>query len=224
MQDEKHMSRTEIYPDLEPAYSILAEVSENLNAAHEGKQEIRPILENSVDQYQQAREIFLAERQPWLAAWVDLQKASLHCQLAEGANFMGRSVQAHTAMTLINDVLNNISDLPPNLDLTATIYITMTETLFQIRSLFEKPDQLEAIDEFIQGVSENLGEALALDLLYRAEANDLEFTAGILAALTDIEEDQEIIQEQTALVNQIKWQAAARLALTSAAREFGGEK
>jgi hypothetical protein len=216
MQEEaSNQKKRNFLPELEPAYSILEKISDQLESAGENQQKLQAALENSLTSFDQAKVIFLAENQPWLAAWVDLKKAALHCDLAEGANYLGRGVQVHTAMELINKTLTAIPDLPADLDLAAKLYITMIETLYQVRALFDKPDQLQALDDLISGVAENLGESIALDLSLRTEANDLKFTAGILEALADLEEDPEIKKDMLETSQDLERQAAGNLAISS---------
>ncbi len=216
MQDEaSKKNKGNFLPGLKPAYSILERISDQLESAGEDQQKLQSVLENSLTTYDQARVIFLEENQPWLAAWVDLQKSLLHCKLAEGANFMGRSVQAHTALALVKGILDDLPAFPPNLDLTAKIYLTLIEVLFRIRSLFEKEDQLEALDTLIKGLAENLGGSMALDLSLRAEANDLKFTAGILEALADLEEDPQIKKGILETSQVLSDQAAVNLLISS---------
>ncbi len=139
MQEEtSNKKKREFLPALEPAYSILEKISDQLESAGEDQQTFQAALENSLTSYDQAKVIFLAENQPWQAAWVDLQKSILHCKLAEDANYMGRGVQAHTALELVKGVLDDLPAFPPNLDLTAKLYLTLIEVLFQIRSLFKR--------------------------------------------------------------------------------------
>jgi len=216
MQDEARTKKKRNFlPELEPAYSILKRISDQLASAEEEQQNLQAALENSLTSYDQAKVIFQAENQPWLSAWVDLKKAALHCELAEGANYMGRGVQAHTAMELINKTLIAIPDLPADLDLAAKLYITMIETLFRIRTLFDRPDQMQALDELIRGVAENLGESMALDLSLRAEANDLKFTAEILKALADLEEDPQSKEEMLETSRGLSRQADENLTVSS---------
>jgi hypothetical protein len=187
-------------------------------------QELQGALELAIERCGRALDFYQENNHLWTAAWVRLRQASLHCEMAEGANYMGRGVQVHAAMTLIKDVLDQLPDLPPNLDLTAKIYIAMTETLFHIRSLFDKADQLEAIDSLIRVVSENLGESLALDLLYRAEANDLEFAAGVLESLVEADMDPDAAEELILAANDFREQVKALHSMTSTLQRTGGEK
>ena len=215
MQEDKINRNRNINVGLEPAYLILDKISDQLDSAGEDHQDLQSALENSLVLYNQAKEIFQEEDQPWLAAWVDLQKASLHGGLAQMANAMGRAVQAHTAMELIGEVLTVLPDLPPSMDLGAKLYMTMIIPLFQFRPFFEEPEQLQALDDLILGVSENIGEALALDLSLRAEANDLKFTAGVLEALADLEEDPKIKNEILETSKVLSHQAAGNLMISS---------
>ena len=128
---------------------------------------------------------------------------------------MGRGVQAHTALELVKGVLDDLPAFPPNLDLTAKLYLTLIEVLFQIRSLFKKEDQLDALDALIRGVAENLGESMALDLSLRAEANDLKCTAGILEALADLEEDPTSKEEMLETSQGLSRQADDNLTVSS---------
>jgi hypothetical protein len=204
--------------ELEPAFTALAQIIEELESLNksENNQEVQAALEESLKMCEQAREIFLAHDQPWLAAWTDLKKASLHAKLAQMANYLGRAVQAHSAMELVNGVLEALPTYPFNLDLAANIYIGVIDTLFWIRSLFQEPEQLEALDDLIRGVSENLGEAQAMDFLYRAEANDLNFTAGILETLAELEEDSRAREELKKASQELYGQAEDYLSITSA--------
>lgn len=215
MLEDKISKRREIYPELEPAYLILDKISEQLESAGEDQQKILFALESSLDQYDQAKEIFLVESQPWPAAWANLKKASLHIELAQMANAMGRAVQVHTAMELIKDVLTEIPSLSPSMDLAAKLYIVMIDTLIRIRSFFKEPEQLEALDDLIRGVAESLGEAQALDLLFRAEANDLVFSARILEALANLEEDPQRKGEMMETSRGLSRQAAENLMISS---------
>ncbi len=132
MQEEKINRNSNINLGLEPAYLVLDKISDQLKSAREDPQNLQSVLINSLDQYDLAKEIFLAEDQPWQAAWVDLQKASLHCELAQMVNTMGKAVQIHAAMELIGKALAVLPDLPPSMDLGAKLYMTMIIPLIQI--------------------------------------------------------------------------------------------
>ncbi len=71
------------------------------------------------------------------------------------------------------------------------------------------------MDLLIQGVAENLGEALALDLSLRTEANDLKFTAGILEALADLEEDPQSKAEMLETSQRLSKQADENMMVSS---------
>jgi hypothetical protein len=208
---------SKIEKELGSGFTILEALTRGLEGLIEEspEQEIQAILDQAIEDCTEASEYFTGEGQPWLAAWVDLKKATLHCDLAEKANYLGRGVQAHTAMELVSKTLTVIPDLPANLDLAAKLYITMIETLFRIRALFDKADQLQALDELIRGVAENLGEVQVLDLQFRAEANDLLFTASMLEALADLEEDPEIKKELLETSQDLKSQATSNLMISS---------
>lgn len=200
--------------NLEPALHTLDKITELIESPG-SDQEIQSALETSLTLYDQAKEILLAEDQPWLAAWVDLQKATFHCELAQMAKSMGRAIQIHTAMELIGEVLTVLQDLPPSTELAVNLYSAMIIPLYQIRSFFEEPEELEALDNLIRGVGENIGEALALDLSLRAEANDLKYTAENLKALADLEEDPEIKKDMLETSQGLSRQADDNLTVSS---------
>ena len=202
--------------ELEKAFSALARISDLAESIEgENDQEIQSALEKSLTLYDQAKEVFLKEDQSWLAAWADIQKASLICELASMANSMGRAVQAHTAMELVKAVLEEMPTYLPSLDLATKLYIALIDTLLRIRSLFNKEDQLEALDNLIHGVAENLGEVMVHDLSFRAEANDLKFTTGILEALADLEEDPQIKKDMWETSQDLSHQVAGNLMISS---------
>ena len=176
------------------------------------------MLEGAVERYGKASDFFLSQDQPWLAARVDLMKTSLLCEMADGKKAKARMEQAQAALTLVMEVLEKAPNFPTSLDQTAKLYIAVIETLFRIRALFKKPDQQGAIDELIQVVAGNMGEAQAMDLLYRRETADLDFTAGVLDALIEFEEDTEVILKLADSTHKIKQQSAARKAFSSPVR------
>ena len=199
---------------LEPAFSILYQIQEKIESL--SKPEDSPaVLEESLVLCGQAREIFVAQDQPWLAAWMDIKKAALHCDLAYSANYMGKAVQTHTGMELVKEVLESMPSYPSNLNLAAKLYIAMIDTLFRIRALYEKPEQLDALDNLIYGVSQSLGEIQALDLSFRSQANDLNFCAGILESLAEIEEDPQIRDEIEKTSQYLERKAASNLMISS---------
>ncbi len=214
-----------IKQELSEGMDLLQEIAAELGKLDESSQDqdIQAVLEGAIERCGQASEFFLSQDQPWLSAWVDLRKASLLCQLADGMKAKGRRVQAQDALTLVMEVLEKAPGFPPSLDLTAKLHIAMIEPLFRIRALFEKPDQREAIDDLIRAVSENLGEAQAMDLLYRRETADLDFTAGVLDALIEIEEEPEVILKLADSAHKIKEQSAARREFSSPVRSGEGK-
>jgi hypothetical protein len=214
-----------ITQQLSDGMDLLQEISADLGKLEESSpdKDIQVVLERSIERCGQASEIFQSQDQPWLAAWVDLRKASLLCELADGKKTKARHAQAQKALDLVMEVMEKAPDFPPSLDLTARLHITMIEILFRFRVLFEKPHQLEAIDGLIRAVAENLGEAQAMDLLYRRQTADLDFTAGVLDAMIQIEEDPELIVKLAGPMNQIKEQAAARRAFSNPVRMKMGE-
>jgi hypothetical protein len=214
-----------ITQQLSEGMDLLQEIRIDLGKLDESSQEqdIQEVLERAVKRCGQASDFFLSQDQPWLASWVDLRKASLLCQLADGKKAKARNVQARTALDLVMGVMEKAPGFPPSLDLTSKLHIAMLEPLFRIRALFEKPDQLEAIDGLIRAVSENMGEAQAMDLSYRRETADLDFSAGVLDALIQVEEEPEVIIKLAGPMNKIKEQIAARNRFSSPVRVEKGE-
>jgi hypothetical protein len=219
-QQKDNLTMDEIKQTLSEGMDLLEEISAELGKLNETsqKKEIKAVLEEAVQRCGQASEFFLYQDQPWMAAWVDLRKASLVCKLADGKRAKGRMAQAQAALDLVMEVLEKAPDFPASLDLTAKLHIAMIEPLFQIRALFKEPDQQEVINRLIQAVAENLGEAQAMDLLYRRETADLDFTAGVLDALIEIEEEPETILKLADAAHKIKEQIAARKAFSSSVR------
>ena len=67
MQEEtSNKKKREFLPALEPAYSILEKISDQLESAGEDQQKLQASLEISLTDYDQAKVIFLAEK-PTLA-------------------------------------------------------------------------------------------------------------------------------------------------------------
>jgi hypothetical protein len=214
-----------IKQELSQGMDLLQKITIELGKLDESsqKKDIQAVLEGAVERFGKASEFFLSQDQPWLAAWVDLRRASLLCELANDMKAKGRRAQAQKALELVMEVMEKAPDFPPSLDLTVKLHTAMIEPLFRIRALFEKPDQREAIDDLISAVAENLGEAQAMDLLYRRETADLDFTAGVLDALIEVEEDPEVILKLADSAHKIKGQSAARNAFSSLVRR-GEEK
>lgn len=202
--------------ELEPAFSALRKITELFESVAESDddKEIRAVLKKALKLCDQAREIFLVKDQPWLGAWTDIRKASLHCELAQIENNKGQAAQINSAMELLKKVLDSMETYPPSADMTAKLYNGMIDTLFRIRSFFDEEEQLEAIDAFIKGIAENMGEAMAVDLSLRVEANDLKFTAGILEALAVLEEDQKEKEEMQKTSRDLSDQAKGNLILS----------
>lgn len=225
MQTDQVERATHKNKELKPAFSALSKINEIFMAAAEldDDEEIRAVLEKALGLCDQAGKIFLEKDQAWLGAWTDIRKASLHCELAQIENNTGRAVQIHAAMELLRKVMDSMETVPPSADMAAKLYNGMIDTLFRIRSFFDEEEQLEAINAFIQGLAENLGEAMAVDLSLRAEANDLKFTAGILEALADLEEDPREKEEILKNSQELSQQAAENL-LLSGTREMAWEE
>jgi len=214
-----------IKQELSQGMDLLQEIAAELGKLDESsqKKDIQAVLEGAVERCGKASDFFLSQEQPWLAAWVDLKEASLLCELADGMKAKGRVAQAQIALALVMEVMEKAPGFPPSLDLTARLHTDMIVPLFQIRALFEKQDQLEAMDDLIRAVAENLGEAQAMDLLYRRETADLDFTAGVLDALIEVEEDTEVILKLADSAHKIKGQSAARRAFSSPVRRGEGK-
>ena len=208
---------------LESINFILADIEEALDPAGQDRTEIenRASIDDAVGWCDQAREIALAHNQPWLAAYIDLKKAALYCELAKDANYIGRGVHIFAAMELVNQTLAAVPGFPPSLDLAARLYLSVIETLFRVRALLDKPEQLEALDALIRGAAENLGEYQAADLLYRAEANHLTFSAGVLELVAEVNPDSGDDVKLIAAAQQLRREAAVLNALTSASQTPG---
>ena len=190
--------------------SLLTRISARLAELEGGKEgELLAGLDECLEQADQAQDLAIEGNQPWLAAWIALQKASLHSDLAEFSSAMGRAVQVHTSMNLILETAESIPDLPPDLDRAASLYLTLIGVLLRIRTFFEEKDQLQAVDGLIQGCAETLGQLLAHSQALKAEAADLLFTARILEALDDLE----VKSDQGGTSRDLDRQAAALLGL-----------
>lgn len=163
---------------------ILGQITDRL-AALDGtdRDQLLSVLEECLVLADQAREAAVAESQPWLAAWIDLQKASLHSDLAEFSGAMGRAVQIHTAMNLALAVIEAIPELPPDLGRAAQLYAWLVGILLRVRVYFEEQDQLQALDDLVRACAENLGQLLAKSQALKAEAADLQFSALVLDEL-----------------------------------------
>jgi len=216
MQSDQLKKTNPINEELEPAFSALRKITELFESVAESDddKEIRTVLKKALKLCDKAREIFLEKDQSWLGAWTDIRKASLHCELAQIENNKGQAAQINSAMELLKKVLDSMETYPPSADMTAKLYNGMIDTLFRIRSFFDEEEQLEAIDAFIKGIAENMGEAMAVDLSLRAEANDLKFVAGILETLADLEEDPKEKEEMLKTSQDLSQQAAENLILS----------
>jgi len=216
MQSDQLKKTNPINEELEPAFSALRKITELFESVAESDddKEIRTVLKKALKLCDKAREIFLEKDQSWLGAWTDIRKASLHCELAQIENNKGQAAQINSAMELLKKVLDSMEMYPPSADMTAKLYNGMIDTLFRIRSFFDEEEQLEAIDAFIKGIAENMGEAMAVDLSLRAEANDLKFVAGILETLADLEEDPKEKEEMLKTSQDLSQQAAENLILS----------
>jgi hypothetical protein len=197
MQTDQNKITASFDKEFEPAFSALEKVTKLFASVAESDdaRKIQSVLNKALKLCHQAGEIFLEKDQPWLAAWTCLRKASLHCELAHVGKDKGRDVQTRTAMELLKNVLDSMEADPPSVNMAAKLYDGIIYTLFRIRSLFNESEQIEALDDMIKVMAENLGETMALDLSLRAEANDLKFTAGILGSLADFEEDPILKQD-----------------------------
>ena len=225
MQSEQSKKFNAIKKELEPAFSAMGKITELFESVAESDddKEIRAVLKKALKLCDQARAIFFAKEETWLGAWTDIRKASLYCELAQVENNKGRVVQIQSAMEQIKKVIDSMETHPPTADMTAKLYNGMIDTLFRILSFFDEEEQLDAINAFIKGMAENMGEAMAIDLSLRAEANDLKFTAGILEALADLEEDPKEKEEMLKTSQELSQQAAENLFL-SGTREMAWEE
>ena len=216
MQSDQFKKTNPIKEELEPAFSALGKITELFASVAESDddKEIRAVLKRALKFCDQAGEIFFAKEEPWLEAWTDIRKASLHCELAQIENKKGQAAQINSAMELLKKVLDSMETYPPSADMTAKLYNGMIDTLFRIRSFFDEEAQLGAIDAFIKGIAENMGEAMAVDLSLRAEANDLKFTAGILEVLADLEDDPKEKEEMLKTSKDLSQQATENLMLS----------
>lgn len=190
--------------------SILAEISARLAKLEGGQGEkLLAGLDECLELADQAHRTALEEDQPWLAAWIALQKASLHSDLAEFSGAMGRAVQIHSAMNLIVETADSIPGLPANLDLAARLYIDLTGILLRIRTFFEEEEQLQALDDLVRGCAENLGQLLAQSQSLKIEAADLMVTARMIEVLDHLEGSP----QQGQISRDLDHQAAALLNL-----------
>jgi hypothetical protein len=210
--------------DMAEGLDLLQEIAADLDKLDDTspKKEIQAVREGAIERYAKASEFFLSHNQPWLAARVKIMKASLLVEMANGKKAKTRLEGAQTALALVMEVLEKAPDLPPSLDQSVKLQIAAIESLFRIRGLFEEPEQQEGIDELIRAVAETMGEALSMDLLYRREIADLNFTAGILDAMIEVEEDPGVILNLADAAHEIKRQSAVKKMIASPVQK-GGE-
>lgn len=187
MAKKKRKTRNSQANDPQAIESILAEISSKL-AVLEGSEgeELLSGLDECLELANRAEESAIEEDRPWLGAWIALQKASLHSDLAEYSGAMGRPVQIHAAMNLLLETSDRIPELPPNLNLAAKLYLTLLGILLRMRAFFEGEDQLQALEDLIQAGAENLGQCLAHSHSLKEEAADLLFTSRIIESLDDL--------------------------------------
>lgn len=174
------------------AFDALAQISdlEKQWLDSDNEENARLLLTDGMLLFDRAIEIFTKENQPWMAAWTMLQKASTLADLAGVTDPVLRSELTRQALELSMNGMQIIpDDQPPNLKTITRLYMTVIETLLKIRVLLEKTDQIDALDELIEGISAQFGEVHAWDFSLRSKANDLLFTAQVLDSLVDIEKD-----------------------------------
>ncbi len=75
------------------------------------------------------------------------------------------------------------------------IYASVAAVLLQLRPLIDEAAYQEAIDDLIEQNARALGEIVADDVQLREEGSAMLFTAGVLGALADLEDDEQARKE-----------------------------
>ena len=95
------------------------------------------------------------------------------------------------------------------------IYASVAAVLLQLRSLIDEAAYQEAIDDLIEQNARALGEIVADDIQLREEGSAMLFTAGVLGALADLEDDEQERMEILAAQEGLALQAERWLEPTS---------
>ena len=95
------------------------------------------------------------------------------------------------------------------------IYASVAAVLLQLRLLIDEAAYQEAIDDLIEQNARVLGEIVADDIQLREEGSAILFTAGVLGALADLEDDEQERMEILAAQEELALQAGRWLEPTS---------
>lgn len=167
---------------------ILADISARLSDLESAQEEeLSRGLEDCLELACRAHSLASTGGRPWLAAWIALQKASLHSDLAQFLRGSESEAQIESAMDLILETAVSIPDLPANLDQAASLYSTLIGILLRIRGFFEDESQIQALDDLVRGCAETLGQLIAHSQFLKEQAADLLLASRILEVLDDLE-------------------------------------
>jgi len=172
------------YAHLEVSYALLQRSTEWLEYKEDAK--------NALSQADQAIESFNSIPFPGGIASAHLARASIYTQLADGEGDQLKKIggvdRALTSCLAAQDALNTEG---VHHGQRFDIYSSVSVLLILLRGMIMDEEFQEQFDQLITANSTLLGKVVAEDIKLRDEGGSMLFTAQMLGALAEIEEDEE---------------------------------
>jgi len=172
------------YAHLEVCYALLQRSTEWLEFQEDAKE--------ALNQADLAIDIFSGIPFPGGIASAHLARASIYTLLAQGEEDQLKKVaevdRAFTSCLAAQDALNTEG---VNAGQIFDIYSSVNVLFLQIREMIDDKEFQKGLDELIGATSTLLGETVAEDIKIREEGGSMLFTAQVLGALANLEEDEE---------------------------------
>ena len=171
------------YEHLEVAYALIQQSSEWKDHKKDCKE--------ALTQADQAIDVFSGIPHPGGIASAHLARGSIYTQLAEGEeNDLKKVANLDLALSSCLAAQDALKADGVNTGQIFDIYSSVSVLLLLMRELIDDQDFIDQLDELIQTNSQLLGQAVAEDVKARAEGNATLYTAQMIGALAELEEDQ----------------------------------
>ena len=176
------------YEHLEVAYALIHRSSD--------WKEIKKDCKEALSQADQAIDVFSGIPHPGGIASAHLARGSIYVQLAEGEEKdLKKVANLELALATCQTAQDALKAEGVDTGQIFDIYSSISVLLLLMRDMIDDLEFQDQLDETIRANSQLLGQAVAEDVKARAEGNATLFTAQMIGALAELEEDQEEIMD-----------------------------
>jgi hypothetical protein len=172
-------------------YAHLQETYALIQGSPDGE-DFQEKAKNALSKADLAIEVFSSIPYPGGTASAHLARASIYTQLADAEEDplkkAGGVDRALTSCLAAQEALNAEGVQHGQL---FDVYSSVSLLLLRLREMIKDDDYQEGLDQLIKANSTLLGEVVAEDIKLRGEGDSLLFTAHMVGALAEIEEDEE---------------------------------